>query len=56
MPSLVIGKGWISARKTREIYADVIRNSKLVIWNGPMGVFELDTFAKGTKSSSGCSC
>ena len=36
--------------KTREIYADVIRNSKLVIWNGPMGVFELDTFAKGTKA------
>lgn len=36
--------------KTREIYADVIRNSKLVIWNGPMGVFEMDTFAKGTKA------
>ncbi|MED3963847.1 phosphoglycerate kinase [Niallia taxi] len=36
--------------KTREIYADVIKNSKLVIWNGPMGVFELDTFAKGTKA------
>ncbi|KAB7665812.1 phosphoglycerate kinase [Bacillus sp. B1-b2] len=36
--------------KTAEIYADVIKNSKLVIWNGPMGVFELDTFAKGTKA------
>ncbi len=36
--------------KTREIYADVIKNSKLVIWNGPMGVFELDTFAQGTKA------
>ncbi|MGX2961565.1 phosphoglycerate kinase [Peribacillus sp. JNUCC 23] len=35
--------------KTREIYADVINNSKLVIWNGPMGVFELDIFANGTK-------
>ncbi|MGE8080608.1 phosphoglycerate kinase [Peribacillus loiseleuriae] len=35
--------------KTREIYADVIKNSKLVIWNGPMGVFELDIFANGTK-------
>ncbi len=36
--------------KTREIYSDVIKNSKLVIWNGPMGVFELDTFANGTKA------
>ncbi|WP_400243244.1 phosphoglycerate kinase [Niallia sp. JL1B1071] len=36
--------------KTCEIYADVIKSSKLVIWNGPMGVFELDEFAKGTKA------
>jgi phosphoglycerate kinase len=36
--------------KTREIYADVIKKSKLVIWNGPMGVFEIDTFANGTKA------
>src|SRR5690606_20814729 len=28
--------------KTREIYADVIKNSKLVVWNGPMGVFEIE--------------
>ncbi len=36
--------------KTREIYRDVIQNSKLVIWNGPMGVFEIDQFAGGTKA------
>jgi phosphoglycerate kinase len=36
--------------KTREIYADVIRKSKLVVWNGPMGVFEIDKFAGGTKA------
>ncbi|MDR6121697.1 phosphoglycerate kinase [Bacillus sp. SLBN-46] len=36
--------------KTREIYADVIKKSKLVIWNGPMGVFEIDKFAGGTKA------
>jgi phosphoglycerate kinase len=36
--------------KTAEIYQDVIKNSKLVIWNGPMGVFEMETFAKGTKA------
>ncbi|MEH7112660.1 phosphoglycerate kinase [Neobacillus niacini] len=36
--------------KTAEIYRDVIQNSKLVIWNGPMGVFEIDKFAGGTKA------
>ncbi|SEU22799.1 phosphoglycerate kinase [Paenibacillus sp. NFR01] len=36
--------------KTREIYADIIKNSKLVVWNGPMGVFEIDVFAEGTKA------
>ncbi len=34
--------------KTREIYADVIKNSKLVVWNGPMGVFEIEPFSHGT--------
>ena len=36
--------------KTAAEYADVIKNSKLIIWNGPMGVFEIDAFANGTKS------
>ncbi|UOQ85235.1 phosphoglycerate kinase [Gracilibacillus salinarum] len=36
--------------KTREQYADIVKDSKLVIWNGPMGVFELETFANGTKA------
>ncbi|MBD2847502.1 phosphoglycerate kinase [Paenibacillus sp. IB182496] len=36
--------------KTRAMYADVIKNSKLVVWNGPMGVFEIDQFAQGTKA------
>ncbi|MDC3416178.1 phosphoglycerate kinase [Aquibacillus salsiterrae] len=36
--------------KTREKYADIVKGSKLVIWNGPMGVFELDAFANGTKA------
>ncbi len=36
--------------KTREIYADVIKNSKLVVWNGPMGVFELEPFSHGTRA------
>jgi len=29
-------------------YADVIRTAKTVVWNGPMGVFEIDAFAAGT--------
>ncbi|MFC7064083.1 phosphoglycerate kinase [Halobacillus seohaensis] len=38
--------------KTREKYEKIIKDSKLVIWNGPMGVFELETFANGTKAVS----
>lgn len=34
--------------KSREIFAEVIKNSKLVVWNGPMGVFELEPFSYGT--------
>ena len=36
--------------KTAANYAEVIQNSKLIIWNGPMGVFEMDKFASGTKT------
>ncbi len=36
--------------KTVEKFNDVIKNSKTVIWNGPMGVFEMPTFAKGTNA------
>lgn len=36
--------------KTAELYSDVIANSKLVIWNGPMGVFEMTKFAGGTRA------
>ncbi|MYL33588.1 phosphoglycerate kinase [Pontibacillus yanchengensis] len=35
--------------KSIEKYSDIVKNSKLIIWNGPMGVFELETFANGTK-------
>jgi len=34
--------------KTVARYAEVIRGAKTVIWNGPMGVFEIDAFAAGT--------
>ncbi|WP_109830874.1 phosphoglycerate kinase [Reichenbachiella versicolor] len=34
--------------KTRKVFSEVVENSKTVLWNGPMGVFEFPTFAKGT--------
>ena len=34
--------------KTKKLFADVIKSAKTVIWNGPMGVFENPTLAKGT--------
>ena len=33
---------------TRARYAEAIANSKTVVWNGPMGVFEFPAFSKGT--------
>ncbi|RSL30751.1 phosphoglycerate kinase [Salibacterium salarium] len=36
--------------KTMDAYKDVIQESRLVLWNGPMGVFEFAPFSKGTKA------
>ncbi|MCT4633179.1 MAG: phosphoglycerate kinase [Firmicutes bacterium] len=36
--------------KTQKIYSDEIVNAKTVVWNGPMGVFEFEKFAAGTKN------
>ncbi|MBQ5850529.1 MAG: phosphoglycerate kinase, partial [Lachnospiraceae bacterium] len=47
-----IPNGWIGldiGPKTCELYEKVILDSKTVIWNGPMGAFEMPNFAKGTK-------
>ncbi len=38
--------------ETEKIYADVIANSKTILWNGPMGVFEMSNFEQGTKSAA----
>ncbi|MBO8457121.1 MAG: phosphoglycerate kinase [Spirochaetes bacterium] len=35
-------------KKTIEIYKDTILNSKSIVWNGPVGVFEFEAFSKGT--------
>lgn len=34
--------------QTAQKFADIIQNSKTILWNGPMGVFEMPNFAKGT--------
>ena len=36
--------------KTEALYAEAIKGAKTVFWNGPMGVFEMDQFAHGTKA------
>ena len=39
-----------SGAKTSEEYVKALQGAKTVIWNGPMGVFEFDAFAKGTEA------
>jgi phosphoglycerate kinase len=36
--------------ETAKRYADLVSTAKTVVWNGPMGVFEIDEFAKGTNA------
>ncbi len=46
-------EGWMGldiADETIATFSNVIENSKTVLWNGPMGVFEFDKFAKGTSA------
>ena len=53
-----VGRGEIEAgwegldigEKTIELYSDAVKEAKTVVWNGPMGVFEMPTFAKGTNA------
>lgn len=48
-----IPDGWMGldiGPKTEMIYAEVIANSKTILWNGPMGVFEMNSFEHGTKA------
>ena len=36
--------------KTAEIYAAEIATARTIVWNGPMGVFEMESFRKGTEA------
>lgn len=46
-----ISEGWMgldAGPKSRENFSKVIAESKIILWNGPLGVFEMDTFSRGT--------
>ena len=53
VPSDAIPAGWQGldiGEKTRELFAGAIKGAGTVVWNGPMGVFEFDKFAEGTRA------
>ncbi len=48
-----ISDGWMgldTGSETNQLFREVILNSKTILWNGPVGVFEIEKFAKGTIS------
>ena len=47
-----IKDGWMGldiGPQAQEVFSRVVRNSKTILWNGPMGVFEMEKFSAGTK-------
>ncbi|WP_337868755.1 phosphoglycerate kinase [Meiothermus sp.] len=51
MPANAIEDGWMGldiGPESAQTFAEALRGAKTVLWNGPMGVFEVDDFAKGT--------
>ncbi len=52
-PSKRIKKGWMGldiGTQARKDFSKIIKSSKTILWNGPMGVFEMKPFANGTKT------
>ena len=48
-----IPEGWMAldiGPESRKLFAGVVAEAKTVVWNGPMGVFEMETFAAGTRA------
>ena len=43
-------EGMDAGPKTREMFADAIKEAKTILWNGPAGVFEFDNFAEGSRA------
>ena len=53
VPTMEIPDGWQGldiGPETARLFAEAIKSAKTVVWNGPMGVFEMPTFAEGTKA------
>jgi len=53
VPTKEIPEGWQGVDigpETVKLYSDLIKSHKTIIWNGPMGVFEFEAFAKGTNA------
>lgn len=51
--SFAIPAGWMGldiGQKAISDFSEVIMNSKTILWNGPMGVFEMESFQKGTRA------
>jgi phosphoglycerate kinase len=54
-----IPEGWMGldiGNETEKIFNEVISNSNTILWNGPMGVFEMSNFESGTKSVAEAIC
>jgi phosphoglycerate kinase len=54
-PIDLIPDGWMgldNGSETNKSFGEVIKQSKTILWNGPMGVFEMDNFEKGTKQTA----
>lgn len=50
-----IPDGWMGldvGKKTTKYFGDIIKQSKTILWNGPMGVFEMSNFENGTKQAA----
>jgi len=56
MPAHAIEDGWMGldiGPESAKAFAEALQGAKTVLWNGPMGVFEIDDFAKGTLAVGG---
>ncbi len=54
-PTGAIPDGWMGldiGPETRVLFSKTIAESKTILWNGPMGVFEMEAFDKGTKATA----
>ncbi|OGW30141.1 MAG: phosphoglycerate kinase [Nitrospirae bacterium GWC2_42_7] len=53
VPTLEIPRGWKAldiGPATVKLFSEALANAKTILWNGPMGVFEIDAFSRGTYS------